>query len=375
MDKGIRKIIIVTHGFYPEQSPRSFRATELAKEFVRQGHKVTVVAPARKGMESLTKDYSIEIIGIKDISWKVPLLKINNSYALVLNRVIKRFLSLLFEYPHIQISHTVKKTLKDQNGFDMLISVAVPYPIHWGVAAAWSRNGHSNPASIWVADCGDPYMGGENDSFRKPFYFKFVEKWMFRKTDYITVPTKESIAAYYPEFHEKIRVIPQGFRFEDVKQNEHRSNDIPFFAYAGAFIPGRRDPREFLEYLSNQNRDFRFYIYTNQRDFVSSYVKNGDHRVILRDYIPRLELLDELSSMDFVVNFENFGNTQTPSKLIDYAIIDKPVLPIKTGSLNEQAVNEFLDGNYSKRFVIDNPEQYRIEQVTRRFLDLCKQEN
>jgi hypothetical protein len=50
-----KKLLIVTHGFYPEQSPRSFRATELAKEFCRQGHQVSIIAPYREGVEDLIK--------------------------------------------------------------------------------------------------------------------------------------------------------------------------------------------------------------------------------------------------------------------------------------------------------------------------------
>ena len=37
-----KRILLVSSGFYPEISPRSFRAAELAAEFVRQGHKVAV---------------------------------------------------------------------------------------------------------------------------------------------------------------------------------------------------------------------------------------------------------------------------------------------------------------------------------------------
>ena len=41
------KILIITQAFYPGISPRSFRATELAKELARQGDDVTVYAELR----------------------------------------------------------------------------------------------------------------------------------------------------------------------------------------------------------------------------------------------------------------------------------------------------------------------------------------
>jgi hypothetical protein len=118
-------------------------------------------------------------------------------------------------------------------------------------------------AKKWIADCGDPYIGQENNTFAVPFYFTFVEKWFMRKADFITVPTKGAIAAYFPEFHPKIRVIPQGFRFEDYNVSYMKGNNTkPLFAYAGMFIPERRDPSEFIKFLLEQEIEYEFHLYT-----------------------------------------------------------------------------------------------------------------
>ena len=60
----------------------------------------------------------------------------------------------------------------------------------------------------------------------------------------------------------------------------------------------------------------------------------------------------------------------TKAELIDYAIIEKPILYIETGNLNTQAVFQFLEGNYEQQFIISNPERYRIETVSKQFLKL-----
>ena len=251
----------------------------------------------------------------------------------------------------------------------MLISIAVPYPIHWGVAAVWKKKG--NIAKTWIADCGDPFMGQENDTFKKPFYFKYIEKWFCRKADYLTVPTSGSIKGYYKEFHPKIRVIPQGFRFEDFSATKtYEQNNCPCFAYAGMFIPGRRDPRQMLEYLLSLTTEFKFYIYTSTPELVKPYIEKSNEKIVLLPPIPRDALLIELSKMDFVVNFENIGNKQTPSKLIDYTIIKKPILSLKSNELNTTAVNQFLAGNYIQQLKVENPNQYRIENVAKLFLKL-----
>jgi len=267
----------------------------------------------------------------------------------------------------------VRNALKYQNGYDLLISIAVPYPVHWGVAL--TRNSRQRISKVWVADCGDPFMGQENDTFRYPFYFRVVEKWFCRKADFISVPTNGSIKGYYPEFWNKIRVIPQGLRFEDIKLiSGSPLEGIPNFAYAGLFIPGRRDPRSLCEFLLSLKDDFRFHIYTSSKEIVQSYVEQSEGRIILHEPVPRHQLLYILSGMHFVVNFENIGDKQTPSKLIDYSVVKRPILSIKTGGLDKQDVLKFLKGDYRGQYVISDPDQFRIENVCQQFLTLTRAE-
>lgn len=365
-----KKIVIVSSAFYPFNSPRSFRATELAKEFSRQGHKVTIITPRYTEHTQFEEVFGVTIKDMGQPKWKPIELK-GAGINLFLRRIFKRFTGLLFEYPRIEFIGMVMRALKNEKNYDILISIAVPYPIHWGVAAIWKKNRKNNLAKKWIADCGDPYMGENNDSFRKPFYFKYVEKWFMRKVDYIAVPTEGSINGYYPEFHSKIKVIPQGFRFEDIKvyKGEKQQNH-PVFAYPGMFIPGRRDPTELFEYLCTLPEYFEFFIYTSTTKWVEPYIEKSKGRIQLKPMIPREELLYELSKMDFMVNFENADNKQTPSKLIDYIIINKPILSVKTGALNTEIIGQFFQRDYSSAKIIENTDQYRIENVYKEFINL-----
>lgn len=367
-----KKILIVTRSFYPINSPRSFRATELAKEFARQGHNVTILTLKDSQFHiPFEKEHGIVIKNLGKPQWNSIELK-GNKVSMVIRRGIKRFSNLLFQYPSIELMKLVKKELKYENDYTLLISIASPHTIHWGVA--WARSKSHSIAKIWVADCGDPFMGQENDTFTPPFYFKYLEKWFCKKADYITVPTVGAIQAYYPEFRKKIKVIPQGFKFEDVKiiTNDKSPNKDPIFAYAGGFIPGRRDPTELLSFLVQYDKSFTFHIYTNTPDLIKPFIQKSNGRIVLKEFIPRLQLLKELSEMDFVINFENAGTKQTPSKLIDYAIIQKPILSITTGQLDVKSVKEFLKGNYANQYIVNNPEQYRIENVSNEFLRLLE---
>lgn len=370
-----KKILIISGSFYPTNTPRAFRTAELAKELSRQGHEVTLLIPNKddKIHSEYEKEHNLKIEDLGKLKWEAPNFG-KSKIGHFATRVAVRLLSLLFEFPGIELYFKVSKALKKQNGYDILISIAVPYPVHWGVAKVWKRDKSKNTAPIWIADCGDPYMGQENDTFRPPFYFKYVEKWFMRKADYITVPVKSAIPAYYPEFHSKIRVISQGFRFEDIKPAEKdQANKYPCFAYSGSLIPGRRDPQEFLQMLVDYPHPYRFDVYTSQKELIKPFAEKSKGRIVLKDYAPREKLLYELSKLDFVVNLENAGAKQIPSKIIDYVIIDKPILSVNSFQFDKQAAEEFLKGNYQNRLFIENPEQYRIENVCKKFLELSNE--
>lgn len=170
-------------------------------EFSRQGHDVTVITRFRN------HDYK-NFLSESPIClrmWSKYRLKevpnIGGRWTRLLARIINRVLKVLFEYPTIEDMFKLKKILKHENGYNLLISFAVPYPVHWGVA--WSRTRKHKIAGKWIADCGDPYMGDILDTFRKPFYFKYIEMWFSRKADFLTIPIEGAIDGYYPEFHRK----------------------------------------------------------------------------------------------------------------------------------------------------------------------------
>jgi glycosyltransferase involved in cell wall biosynthesis len=368
-----KKILIVSRSFYPENSPRSFRATELAKEFCREGHQVTVYtfrkeqhhAPLERAFGMVVKDLGKPIF--KTIS-----LAPGSKLSFLVRRVLNRVLLMLFEYPDIELMFKVKKVLKNESGYDLLVSNAVPHPVHWGVAAA--RSAKHPIATTWIADCGDGYMLEKmHDTFNKLFYFKYFEKKFCRKADYISIPTLSVKGNYYPEFHSKIIEIPQGFKFEDVEVVANApANKVPTFAFAGVFMKGTRNPSSFVECLLKSGRDFKFIVYTQNSSLLGPYLPALKDKIEIRNYVPRLQLLKELSQMDFVVNIGYDPKSHVPSKLIDYSLTGRPILCFNGDDLDENMVHEFLDGNYNRAFQYPDLDKYRIENVCKAFLNKCQ---
>jgi len=357
----MKKILIITKAFYPNLSPRAFRTTELALEFERKGYDVTVyiLNTESKELIEFKQNTNIQIENIGYTFFK-PISSDHFFY-----RVLRRVLKLVFEYPDIELIWKIYKKFKKVKGYDLTVTIASPHTIHWGMAAVLSIN--KKLTKTWVADCGDPYFGCETDTFKKLFYFKYVEKFWNKKCNYITVPIDSAIEAYFEEYRHKIKVIPQGFKFDFSILKPYKKNKIPTFAYSGD-LNKIRNPTAFLDFVSTLDVDFRFILYTDA-EIVVPYKTILKEKLEIRKFTERNEFLPILSQMDFLVNFENPTSKQVPSKLIDYAFVNRPVLSVGK-NINEQLILNFLNGNYDGKMHLPDLKNYDISKIANDFIEL-----
>ena len=374
-----KDILIVSRSFYPKNSPRSFRTTELALELARMKHKVTVLIPD-EGYDytGFEKDNHVTVACMG----KLPPLYDQISGKGFANRIKKTFRGILkyfFEYPRICLSYMVWSQLHHQKKYDLLISIGSPHAIHWGVA--WFFRKEANKTCTWIADCGDPYMGSKRNRYGKRWYFKYLEHFFCRRADYITIPFDDAKNAYYEEYRDKIRVIPQGFHFDpaDIAVNDpaedavtNVSNKVVTFAFAGTLLADILFPDPFFRFLAAYKHPFKFVIFTNKESWeliLTSFGRNTEN-LEYRGIVDRVDLLRELRNMDFLINVNNRSRVHRPSKLIDYAIAGRPVLSIDPDHFDERKFTEFMKGNYDDAHQIEDIEQYHIRTVARKFLSL-----
>ncbi len=364
------KILVISKSFFPIAGPRSSRATELVKELSRKGNDVTVVAPRKSIVhDQFEKDFNVKVADLGTHFFSPTDANNLSFFKKVLLKILMEIgMTEYLNFPDVLYYFKTKKKLRKYRDYDLVISIAKPHSIHWGVADALVKD--RRIARKWIADCGDPFM---SNPFRTPAkFFEKHERNFCRIADFITVPVKEAIGSYYPEYRNKIKVIPQGFDLEKDKRNilSYTPNPITTFAYAGAFYKDKRDPRKFLEFLLHLNREYRFIIYSSNFDLVRPYAEKADGKIELRNYVPRQKLLGELSKMDFLINVSNISSVQSPSKLIDYYIVGRPVLTIENGSVDPIKLNKFLNGNYEDKHKFESVEKYDIKYVAQQFLML-----
>lgn len=368
------KILIISRSFFPQNSPRSFRATQLAKELSRQGHEVVVFTlKEEKVHKEFEKKHNVRISDLGSLPFGE--IKVDMKGPLnILKRLMRRILLQFIEFPDIQLMFKVRRKLEKWDGvFDVIISSAVPFPIHWGVA--WYNPKAKGKTKIWIAECGDPYMLAPDDSFSKMPYFALLEKDFCRKADWITIPFQKLEESFYPEFRSKMVEIPQGFDFNEVKIDfEEPSNPVPTFAFAGLFMKKARNPQLFFEFLCSVEEDFRFVLYPRNLEMVEPYIQQLGDKLVIKEIVPRDVLLKELSKMDFLVNIGYDPVNRLPSKLIDYSITNRPIYNINTNEPDKELFYQFLKKDYSGKLPVKK-EKYQISRIAHMFLNLANQRN
>ena len=373
------KIAILTAVFHPELHPRAFRAYELAKEYAIQGHDVEVFLLTRiKGFdyEQLSQELHIKItilplytreLGAENIFQQTnPLLRwIHWGYRWLLEYLLA---GNLFAYS-TRIAEHLKHEMQEK---DMVIALSTPFMNLLGLA----KYVHAHKAqskTIYIADSGDPFYYSQQT--KRALYFKWIEKWVYRHFDYLSIPTRDAIPAYAPLIpKEKIQIIPQAFNMRDVHLSPAPTSDIPTFAYAGVFYQDIRNPEFLFKHLCTLTEDFRFHVYLRHRDphitsVLDKYQKQLGEKLIIHYSVKRTDLLYRLSECHFLINISNTTSTQLPSKLIDYGITKRPVYSFDKQSFNPQVFTAFMHGDYTHAMPIDI-RPYDIEVVTKQFLEL-----
>lgn len=381
----MKKILLISYRFYPENDPRAFRTYELAKELAKKYDVTVLTKNTFSDLSEIKNKYNFKVEEIPsgfflnksngNFSKKAIEICKKNKKNNLLALCLKKLFNYIFYSREIEFSYEIFKFLKNsKEKYDVVISIAVPFSCHIGT---WLSFKNKKGTKI-ILEYGDPFYFNPSSEKIAP-YFKYLEKKILNFSDYITIPieeAKESFKYYGKKNLDKIRIIPQGINFKEIEIEKYSKNTIPTFIYAGIFYEKIRNPIKFLKAIENIKNDYGFFIYTDlerlEKDDMGKEILsliNRNKRIILKNKISRQECIKIMSSMDFLVNIKNLGGVQTPSKLIDYGIVKRPVYSFNENEFSLQEFKEFLNGNYKNSLDIDiSP--FDIKNVTEKFEEL-----
>lgn len=370
------KILVLSRWFFPAKNPRAFRTTELVRELSKRGHEVDFFCPEdavvdgdfvtdrltlyRVPMAQLRKQEKVSSNLEENYSWQSP-------YINVIRKVSSYFLGggprdIIYA---LRLYRELKKRIHTKE-YDLLLAISYPFSL---LIASVLHCLHNERIRCKIADCGDPLY--YNLGIKTAPYFKHVEKVILQRFDWVTVPMQEAMVGYrHCNLGGRLRVVPQGVKLLDVKDDAYSLNSVPTFCYAGVFYEKIRDPRFFFDFLCGVQVPFSFIVYALDDPFTKrallSYKRRLGEKLVIKEPIARQQLIYEMAKMNFVLNFDNENSNQRPSKLIDYAMSRRPILSFNRQTFQPKIFQAFLKGDYSGQYYVDL-EQYDIRRVVDQF--------
>lgn len=363
-----KRILLMCGTFYPNNNPRAVQCTELYKELENRGYEIDLCIPEKKQL--FTPDEVNNILLAKEPSKEKNFIK---KYTFLKGIISKTACFFIGQKAFYIYYRWIKKAV-DLNRYDVLISVSAPfYNIVLGARLLKKCRKHS---IVSICDNGDPFY----DPKKHSFIVKEIQIHSYKQFDYVCFPV-ENARPYYSKYvdEKKMKIIPQGRDFSNIRLKKYRKNDTPTFAYAGCFFTDIRNPDSFLNALEEIDRPFLFVLFTETigevyEKILLKHKKKLKNRLKICSFLPRVECIYELSGMDFLVNFENISATQTPSKLIDYSLSKRPIMSVNQNRINKKQINDFMNGLYDDRVIIDIS-QYDIKNVANKYEMLMEKEN
>jgi len=396
-----KSVLIVSYFFWPEQTPRAFRAYELAKEFDRRNFKVTIVTKKLNVDRKLREPFTLHEFPIykRNVDLYIPskLLKRNGITAFpgrqqsvkpnssgIRKPAIPSYLHFwkLFFWPSIwsrEFANAGNKYLHTRlnSEFDLTISVdSFALPSHSLTHQLWKKG---QKLGVVIGDSGDPFTFNPNHKFSLNHYIR--ERILLACFDYITVPTSKAISAFTKLGiqQSRIRVIPQGFSFDLAGITPFDlgplSPDTTLLVYGGKFKPKIRNPENFLAALTllrKRGKKVCCRIFTNLRDPYIRHLRAKYEEQLLDslqfdDLIMRDEFLSVLQQADYSLNFVNKSKYQVPSKLIDFALTGAKVIDISMDMTPEEITSKILK---HECYTPELDERFDIKNVVDGFISL-----
>jgi hypothetical protein len=181
-----------------------------------------------------------------------------------------------------------------------------------------------------------------------------IEGLILKQFQFISIPHAQALSTYLNfKKRSQIKIIPQGVNRENYTQQTWKAHpDKVRFAYAGRFFLDIRNPESLFQFLESVTQNFEFTIYTSLQDqliidMLNKYNLRLNNRLIIHHFIPRQQLIYELSGYDFLINMNNTRANQSPSKQLDYALTGRPVLNINQDNLHLPIFQDFLQKDFS----------------------------
>ena len=223
--------------------------------------------------------------------------------------------------------------------FDAVVLSAFPFTVMLSIRALKRKTG----AGI-ILDVGDPFYKNSKNGFIRDLLARSFEKRYLKHVDRLIVTnavTRDHYLSTYKNLRpEQVCIVPYGVSesfisavISESGANTRKGNRADFsLVYAGQLYKGMREPFELYMAISVLNesdhaRDVRLDMYGS---YNTEFLNTGSaaRHIHFRGQVAHEDLINVYLDADAVVFIDNAYGMQTPGKVFEISLINRPVLCI-----------------------------------------------
>ncbi|MTD30766.1 glycosyltransferase [Planomicrobium sp. YIM 101495] len=370
----MKKVLIVSYLFAPENAIGAVRPTKLAKYFLKEGHKIDVITTSNKknidkrslddlkGIKiyelkhsSIIEKYLNRGRGITEKNNGVPTISKEGKVYFGGREAKKKIKHLIFLLLNIFVALDFllkfrKHVKKNDEKYDVVLTTYGP--LSSVLCGLYYKK--RLKSTKWICDFRDPMVV---DTFPKliNFIHKFIQSKACKEADKIISVSEGYLKRIIKEKHRfKAEVITNGYDKDDYPANFVNPRKFSF-AYTGYLYNGKRDLsslflviRELIDEGKLDKNEVEFNYAGNDFNALKLQALKHNLQDILIDhgYVTREESINLQQISRFLV-LSTWNSKKEigvfPGKFLEYMLLKKPIIAIINGDLANSEVAKVIE--------------------------------
>jgi len=353
------KILLITHSYTPDLTPRAFRWAALAQQFASAGHEVHILCAAAVGTKPNEEVAGIVVHRVGDallnasarVTPGAPtagLTRTEGSWRKALRarlRKTARWIWRITYWPDYACGWILPATKKaraacETHRYDWIVSVSHPFSGH---VVGWLTHKHAHGAR-WFVDIGDPFCLMEEPAPNNRRLFAWLNRWaedrILSLADAISVTTESTQRLYeshFPQTRDKLHLMPPLLSLPTLPADLPRqAREVVRLVFVGTLYRQLRSPVFLLQTFAalaaampHSTLELHFYGAVNDcGNELAAAPDSVRSRVFVHGVVDRAAVHAAMLDADILVNIGNESASQLASKVIEYMSVGRPILNI-----------------------------------------------
>ena len=360
----MKRVLIVSYLFEPQNAIGAVRPSKLAKYLSEDGYSVDVFTTSEglNCMEAQNKTYRIiydNPINAKSETARASVPQSKGAKRKVDSAFVHEIKMAYRQMGVLRQGFTFRKKLveaiKEQrisiDNYDCVFTTFGPV----GSLLCGMMLKSMKPGIQWINDFRDPMVSDIMPKLFAPYY-GYLQNISISKCDIVTTVSngykKRMIKKRYED---KCAVIPNGYDDTDASFNQKMQDDgLLTFAYAGALYEGKRDLSELFSMLHSliesgeiEKEKVRFHYAGGSYEFLKQQAEkcHMEDTIINHGVVSRREslMIQKQAKILVLSTWNDRGEEGVfPGKLIEYMQMKKPIFSVVNGKLAGSEVSETI---------------------------------